>query len=225
MSQGFTIISALVVDVLLLVMLRRFASRSDWRTGLIGLTAIAAATAVLGKSGILGDFSQVPPPMGFVLVGLFVVAAAATLSRWGKRVSDAVPLRWLIGAQGFRILPETLLALAWQDGLAPVQMTFHGRNGDLISAILALVLAFLWPRIERARKTKVAAWTFTIIGGVLLANILSIAVLSMPTPFRVFTDEPANIFVATFPYIWLPGVHVFAALILHALTVRKLVEK
>ena len=54
----------------------------------------------------------------------------------------------------------------------------------------------------------------------LLANIVTVAIFSMPTEFRVFMNEPANLFVAHVPYVWLPAVLVPAALLGHLLVFR-----
>jgi len=55
----------------------------------------------------------------------------------------------------------------------------------------------------------------------LLVNVLVIAVLSMPTPLRVFHNEPANTLLAYFPYIYLPGVLVPLAYTLHIFSLRQ----
>ncbi len=56
----------------------------------------------------------------------------------------------------------------------------------------------------------------------LLFTIVSVAILSAPTPMRVFDNEPANTFVVTAPYVWLPAFLVQAALFGHLLVLRKL---
>lgn len=127
----------------------------------------------------------------------------------------------LVGFQAFRLLPETLLVLAYEEGLAPVQMTVEGRNWDIISALLAAGIYLQWRR-SPVGVPRWAAIGFSAVGLGLLANIVGIAVVSMPTPFRVFMNEPANTFVATFPYILLPTVHVTAALGGHVVILRKL---
>jgi hypothetical protein len=59
----------------------------------------------------------------------------------------------------------------------------------------------------------------------LLLNILVIAVLSMPSPFRYFLNEPSNVIVAQFPYILLPGVLVPLAYSLHIFSLRQLLTR
>jgi hypothetical protein len=57
---------------------------------------------------------------------------------------------------------------------------------------------------------------------VFLANIVTIAVLSLPLPFRRFPDPPANLLPLHFPAVWLPSFGVQAALFGHLLVFRKL---
>jgi hypothetical protein len=47
-----------------------------------------------------------------------------------------------------------------------------------------------------------------------------VAVLSVPFPFQVFTEGPANRIVTAFPFVWLPTVVVSFALFLHAVSLR-----
>jgi len=56
----------------------------------------------------------------------------------------------------------------------------------------------------------------------LLINIIGVALLSAPTPVRVFMNEPANVWIAHAPWVWLPTVMVLAALCGHALVYRRL---
>lgn len=64
------------------------------------------------------------------------------------------------------------------------------------------------------------AWN--TLGLVLLANIVTVALLSAPTPLRVFMNEPANVWITHAPWVWLPAVMVFAALAGHVLVYRRL---
>lgn len=61
-----------------------------------------------------------------------------------------------------------------------------------------------------------------LLGLGLLANIVAIAVLSTPVPFRAFMNEPANRLPSMFPYVWLPTFLVQAALFGHLLVFRAL---
>ena len=48
------------------------------------------------------------------------------------------------------------------------------------------------------KMPKIAVVLWNILGLGLLINIVAIAILSMPTPLRVFMNEPANTIVTEF---------------------------
>ena len=188
--------------------------------GLLGLLWFVLPSA-LGASGLLSDFSGVPPRMFFVLFAVLGASVAFTFSPWGSAVCQRFSMAALIGFHAFRFLPESLLLVAFWEGLAPIQMTLEGRNWDVLSAVLALAVYLVWRQAGVPRWAAIA-WSVSALG--LLVNIVGTAILSMPTPFRQFHNEPANTFVATFPYILLPAVHVTAALAGHLLVIRKLLR-
>jgi len=72
------------------------------------------------------------------------------------------------------------------------------------------------------RKVMIA---YNFIGLALLLNIVTIAVLSVPSPFRVFMNEPANTIVTYFPIVLLPAFLVPLAYTLHFLSLKKLLSK
>lgn len=188
-----------------------------------GIVWLALPSAAAG-SGFLANFESTPPRMMLVLPAVLGASLVFAFSPWGAALRDRFSLASLIGFQSFRFLPETLLAMAYGEGMAPVQMTWEGRNWDIATALLALAVFLLW-RNASGGVPRWAAIGWSVIGLGLLTNIVAIAVLSMPTEFRVFHNEPANTFVALFPYILLPAVHVAAALGGHWIVLRKLAQR
>jgi hypothetical protein len=100
-----------------------------------------------------------------------------------------------------------------------VQMTFSGRNFDIVSGIAAAILAVA---LMRGWRSKIVVLAWNVVGLGLLANIVAIAALSTPVPFRVFLNAPANTLPSTLPYVWLPTFLVQAALFGHILVFRAL---
>src|SRR5206468_7023777 len=92
-------------------------------------------------------------------------------------------------------------------------------NLDIISGMTAVALA-LWLATGRSSPRLVFAWN--TLGVALLLNVLVVALLSAPTPMRVFMNEPANVWVTRAPWIWLPTVMVLAAITGHVLVYRRL---
>jgi hypothetical protein len=154
---------------------------------------------------------------------LIAVAAALTVSvavsTRALTVAAAVPWWALIGINAFRLPLELLMHRAVGEGVMPYQMSFTGCNYDILTGISALALGVVGMRSELSRKL-ILAWG--IGGSLLLANIVVIAIVSLPTPLRVFMNEPANVWVTTTPFVWLPVFFVQLALLTHILVFRRL---
>ena len=177
-----------------------------------------ALTLALAASGRL-SFTSVPPTEGIVIVASLALGVGIGVSRLGLRIATGIPLAALVGMQGFRFPLELMLHRAYLEGLMPVQMSYSGFNFDILSGLSAIVVAVLLVR----RPTSLGAVRIWNVGGaLLLVNILTIAVLSTPTPLRVFHNEPANEWIAHAPWVWLPAVHVVAAIIGHVVVFRRL---
>ncbi|HEU5166251.1 MAG TPA: hypothetical protein VFU29_11955 [Chitinophagaceae bacterium] len=178
---------------------------------------------VLSINGFFSDFSKLPPrPALAMLIPLPIIIFIA-FSKTGTQLLQTVPSHWLVFMQSFRIVVELLLLFAFMSGKVPVQMTFEGRNFDVLTGVLALPVGYLIARKKSYSSKLIIA--FNIIGIVLLLNILVIAVLSMPTSIRYFMNEPSNTLVAQFPFILLPGVLVPIAYTMHIFSLRQLLAK
>jgi hypothetical protein len=196
--------------------LRRWGAPGDARRfAIIGVVALSLA-AGLSLSGITARLDTVPPPalpiFGVWLIGTVVLGR----SRFGRRLS-ALPLNLLIGYQAFRILVELLLHQGVTEGVVPPQLSWSGRNLDIIPGLLAVPFGLWAHRLPRA-----ALWGFNLVGLGLLLNVIVVAILSVPTPFQVFT--PDNTWVGYFPFTWLPTGLVALALLGHVVLTRRLLR-
>lgn len=189
----------------------------------IGILLWVGLVSLLSYKGFFSDFSKLPPrPALAILVPLPIVLFIA-FSKAGTALLRSVPAQWLLFMQSFRILVELLLWFAFLANKLPVQMTFEGGNFDVLTGIFAIPAGYLlWKKKTNARRLAIA---FNVTGILLLLNILVIAVLSMPTPFRYFMNEPSNTRVAEFPFILLPGLLVPIAYSFHIFSLRQLLTK
>lgn len=142
-----------------------------------------------------------------------------TFSKHSRPVIEALSTTNLLYLQSFRVVVEILLWWLFVQNLLPVQMTFEGRNFDVLSGLLGPLTAFFF------RTNRTVQIAYHVIGLALLVNIVGTALLSMPTPFRVFMEEPANTIVVQFPFIFLPTFLVPLAYGLHFLALRQLALK
>jgi len=176
-------------------------------------------SAELAARGWLGQWDARPPHFFALMLptGLATVALAA--SPFGARLAERSVWPALLGCQVFRLGVEIVLATLAERVVAPAQMTWHGGNFDVLTGLSAPLVAWL---AARGRIGRGAILVWNLAGLALLANVVTIAILSTPTPLRVFTYEPANTFVAHWPWVWLPAFLVPAALFGHLLAFRKL---
>ena len=101
-----------------------------------------------------------------------------------------------------------------------MQLTWDGRNYDALTGLAALPLAWL---VATGTPSRMLIWLCNLAGLGLLINIVTVAALSMPSPFRYFS--PPNLFVAQPLFIWLPTFLVTSALPGHLLVFRWLRKK
>ena len=182
-----------------------------------------ALLTILAYKGFFADFSKLPPRPALILMIPLPFILLFSFSKTGAQLLKLVPSHWLVAIQSFRIFVEILLWFAFLANKLPVQMTFEGGNFDIFSGLLAIPGAYLIAK-KKSYSQKVII-VFNVIGILLLLNILVIAVLSMPTSFRYFMNEPSNVLVAQFPFILLPGVLVPAAYSFHIFSLRQLFIK
>lgn len=178
------------------------------------------ALSVMSLSGFLSDFSGLPPRMFIVLIvpllTLFIILRSKGFSHYIHQIA----FHKVILLQVFRVPVEYFLWLLFTANITPVQMTFEGQNWDIITGLLAPVVAYaIYKKPQLSRSLGLG---FNLLGLLLLINIVTVAILSLPTPFRLFMNEPANVAVSWFPIVFLPGLLVPVAYYLHAISLRQL---
>jgi hypothetical protein len=157
--------------------------------------------------------------MVVVFVLVFVLSIGLGVSPVGRRLAAGLPLVVLVGVQAFRLPLELMMHRAYEFGLMPKQMSYSGLNFDIVTGITAIVVAVLLAT-GRAGIRTVRAWNW--LGTLLLVNIIVIAALSAPMPWRVFREGPVNVWITAAPYVWLPAVMVAFAILGHIVIFRAL---
>jgi hypothetical protein len=183
------------------------------------LTAWLLLLGILSARGFFSDFSRVPPRLTIALLTPLPIVIFFIRSRAGKQLLQQIQPQWLIYLQSFRILVEIGLWILVRNGSLPEQMSFEGRNFDILTGLFAFPVGYYcfvkktWP--------PVVALLYNIAGLVLLVNIVIISTLSMPSPLRAFHNGPDSSLITTFPFIYLPGLLVPLAYTLHIFSLRQ----
>jgi hypothetical protein len=187
-----------------------------------GVILWAVFVSIWSISGIMRDFSLFPINFAPVIIVPLIATLAFIFSRAGTEILSRIPISTIIQLNAFRIFVEILLWALYEENQAPIQMTFEGRNFDILSGLSAPIVAYLFTK-GKISKTGLVIWNVICLG--LLINIVTVAILSAPTPFRVFMNEPVNTIVTLFPVSWLPGLLVPLAYGLHFFSLRQLAIK
>jgi hypothetical protein len=192
-------------------------------TGVVVAIALAylVIPAVLAWRGMLDRYNPLPAPALVMVLVLTVITLTLTLSSVGGQLIAWIGVPALVGFQAFRIPVEWLLHRLYQEGVVPIQMTYAGRNFDIVTGLTAAALG-VW--LLRGGRSRGAVLAWNVLGLALLANIVTIAILSTPVPFRRFVDGPPNLLPSVVPYVWLPSFLVQLALAGHILVFRNLLS-
>ena len=132
-----------------------------------------------------------------------------------------LPLKTLTLLHVVRIPVELVLLCLYKAGQVPVYMTFEGWNFDILSGITAVLVYFLAFRNGKVNRWLLTVWNLLALG--LLANIVTIAVLSFRSPMQKLAFDQPNVGVTYLPFIWLPAIVVPAVLFSHIAALYQLV--
>ncbi len=179
--------------------------------------------AVISIGGFYLNETTVPPRVALFAVLPAVLMIVVYFIFFRSSFIERIPLRLLTSIHVVRIPVELTLYWLAAGKQIPQVMTFEGRNFDIVSGVLAIVLYFAAFRGGNANRWMLIA--FNVIGLVLLANIVSIAILALPSPIQQIAFDQPNRAVMYFPYLWLPAIIVPSVLFAHLVAVWKLVSK
>ena len=191
----------------------------------IVITAIAfwlLFTGILALGGFYLDTRGFPPRFALVPLPAFVfIGFLFVLYR--KSFIEKLPLTVLTLLHVVRIPVEIVLWLLYKNGMIPVIMTFEVRNFDILAGLTAPIITWLAFKQKTPNRALLISWN--VICLLLLTNIVTTAVLSLPTDFQVFGLDQPNKAVLYFPYIWLPAIVVPIVLFAHLASLWKLFKK
>jgi hypothetical protein len=179
-----------------------------------------ALLATLASAGVLHRWESRPPPIFVMLLTAFVVTVVVARGAIGSKLARGLPLAALVGFHAFRLPLELVMHSAANEGTMPVQMSFSGWNFDILTGASAIVVAWL---VARGTAPRWVVTTWAIVSSLLLLAIVSIAIASTPL-FAAFGRTPDRLatWIGYFPFVWLPGVLVPAALLGQIVLFRRL---
>ncbi|MEW8492671.1 MAG: hypothetical protein AB2604_02650 [Candidatus Thiodiazotropha taylori] len=212
---GFVILPIVMVLVICAGLLWTVGKRAAV-IGLIAFITWLTLTGVLAASGFFDAW--MPPRLIIVLGTVLAVLIWASKAEWAARLGT-LPLNLLVGFQAFRIIVELLIHEAVAQGVASTTLTWTGTNFDILSGLSAILLA---PFVRHVSRGWLQVWN--ISAALILVFTVAAALLAMSTPFQQIFSNPPNVWIAAFPFVWLPGILVLSALLGHVVLFRRLLK-
>lgn len=192
------------------------------KTLIMVVTILMLLQAVLALNGFYATFDQVPPGPVFLLLPSVVLLLMVFLTKRGKAWIDTFQLKQLTLLHIVRIPVELVLFWLCEEKLVSPYMTFEGWNYDIFSGISALLIYLVAFKQQQTKTRLLLLWNILCL--LLLINIVTIAILALPTPFQQLSFKQPNLAVAFYPYVWLPGIIVPAVLFSHLVSIRALLK-
>jgi hypothetical protein len=187
------------------------------------LLVIGLLMAVQAILGINGFYQQdgMPPRFLFLLGPSILLMLGVFIWPRTRRWTTTLDMGRLTLLHSIRVLIEIVLYKVCLAGYIPELMTFEGYNFDILSGISAPIMYYLCFVARRAGRTALLVWNIACL--LLLLNVLTIAILSLPAPFQMLAFDQPNIAVSYFPFVWLPGIIVPIVLFSHIVAIRRLI--
>jgi hypothetical protein len=177
------------------------------------LASIAAARAEFFRG------KNVPTIQYGILIP--VIAGIILFRSWPllRRTVQALPQKWLVGIQFFRIEGAIFLILLTA-GKLPGIFAWPAGVGDILVGLFAPLVASAYMRAPEAAAGTLRAWN--LLGLLDLAVALTTGFLSSPSPLQVFAFDRPNVLIAAFPLVLIPVFLVPLAILLHLTSLQKL---
>src|SRR5499425_110621 len=187
------------------------ARQSRW---IIGSAVVAAAwlggVFLLGAADVFRN-DVLPPRIPMALVATLLLGYLLLLSPTFRRIVAAVPQHWLIGIQTFRILGSALL-VRYFAGQLPGLFALPAGIGDVMTGLLAPLVAYLWCSGKPYARSAAIAW-----------NLFGMADLVNAVVLGALTNGGAGGIV--FPIVLIPVYGVPRAFLIHSYSLIGLLRK
>jgi hypothetical protein len=216
---GGTAVYAILVGVLVGL------SRESGTAKFAAFAAAAIWGALIVTLAALGDFAPgvagpVPVPVLAFACFLALLFVSWFASPRFRTAVLSVPLPALVGVNVTRTGGVLFLILTAERRLSGPFGPWAGW-GDIIVGALALPLAVMCAGVALKHATWIKIWN--ALGALDLINAITLGLLSAPgLPFRVFTDGPGTLALASLPWVMVPAMLVQLYLLIHFVVPAKL---
>jgi len=177
--------------------------------------------ALMTYLALSGDLNSQKPFLLAIPIGTFLCILAFQRDPAMKRLISAVSPDRIIAIQAYRIMPEIMILFFIADRVLPDFMSFTGRNFDIVTALSAVPVAFLFAK----RKIKPGIAILWNLAGITILAVTVINGLLSTVQLNVIHGNVPNTAVLTWPGVYLPSVFVVIAFTLHIWSIRTLLSR
>jgi hypothetical protein len=177
---------------------------------------------VIAQTGFFLDVQAMPPRVIFMMGPVILAIVLFFVTKRGKEFIDRLDVQKLTMLHVVRLPVEITLMLLAIYKAVPEEVTFEGRNFDIVMGLSALPVALLYSK-KKVSPKFLLVWN--IIGVILLLNVVIHGVLALPYPFQQYSFDQPNVAMLYAPYNLLPGVIVPVVMFSQLAAIRLLMKK
>ena len=186
----------------------------------LGLLAWFGVLLALGKSGFFQVTESGPPKVMLMILPPVIAIVVLSLLKPVGKLMGGIPWHWMPALQSFRVGVEAVLFVLAANAIAPKEMSLGGWNYDLFIGLGGIIVAILLAKApDKFRKLAIA---YNFLGMLVLGVVV---VTGIGSALGFIETTPRNTFIATNPYVLLPGFLVPMAFFLHISSLRQLMGK
>ena len=189
-------------------------------TVLLSAIVYLLVLSFLASQDFFTQLNGFPPRLLVAVVPTLLLIVSLFTTPGGRRFVDTLPLSTLTYLNAVRVPVELVIYGLFVSHQMPEVMTFEGRNFDILAGLTAPVVAYF--TFDRPVLPARALLLWHAIALLLLVNIVTLAVLSAPSPVQRLSFDQPNVAVLKFPLIWLPGFVVQMVLLGHLVAIWRL---
>lgn len=228
-ATGFIVLTVVIAVIIVLgvqaVARRAYADKAKQNTVTIRAAAIIGlwlgVITVLSLAGFYNSLALPPRVPLFLVFPAFAFTALFFLNKRNRALIAAVPAQWPVYFQSFRIVVELLLLGLAMKGLIPREASFEGYNFDVAIGLTAPLVGWLAYSKKAIGKGILRLWN--IAGFCTLAIVVFIFISHAYFP-QLWHKQESIISqgFGLFPYTYLAGFLMPAAVFMHVLSLKKL---
>jgi hypothetical protein len=222
MEQVSIILNTVFVIITLLSVFQFYRATKQSKLFLIIISLWMMIQLFIGLTDFYLDETSLPPRFALLIVPPMICIIMLFATKKGKAFIDSLDTKQLTLLHTVRIPVEIALYYLFMAKVIPQEMTFEGRNFDIVAGFTAPIIYYFGHVKKYIPTAMLIAWNVICLG--LLLNIVVVAILSVNTPFQQFGFSHPNIAIAHFPFNWLASVIVPLVLLAHLASLRKLVK-